>query len=83
MVAVLEGGAGVTWYHWRIIEKVEKPSAMAGEEHLLFGTFDNRGKVDVVGFFELLPSLGQSYQQQVAEETYMSAHNIGQLCLCN
>jgi len=56
-MTVLEGGAGVAWYDWCVVEEVEESSAVAREEHLLLCAFDDGGEVDVVGFLELLASL--------------------------
>ena len=57
LMSVLERGSGVAWYYGGVIEEVKDAAAVAREEDLLLGALDDGGKVDVVGFFQLLTSL--------------------------
>ena len=57
LVAVFEGGSCIAGHDGSVVEEVEETAAVAGEKDLLFGAFDCRREVEVVGFFELLAGL--------------------------
>lgn len=42
-----------------VVEVVQEPAPVLGEDDLLLGALDSGGEVDVVGFLELLPGLCQ------------------------
>lgn len=60
---VLEDGVCIPWYNGRIVKEVEHAACLLGEDNLFLGALNSRSEVDIVGFLELLASLGSSSVQ--------------------
>lgn len=49
----------VAGYHGIVIDQLQQPQPVAGEDGLFLGALDGREEVDGVGLFEFLPGLCQ------------------------
>ena len=54
---VLVPGTGVSRHDRRVVEQPQEPLAVAGEDGLLLGAFDDGGELGLVRLFQLLASL--------------------------